>query len=199
MRNKRGFTLVELIVTVALLAVVAGVSLSVVYNINGSVNFTQQVAYRQYDTAFAERMLNNYIETADSFTIKDKNSPLINDQNTNKEQIRIRMRQSDGKNIVSIEKITTSGLVYSILDLRGVTKATFRIAQKTDGNYVMSYELVSEELTLKGGTTALNVKEFNGTDPTEIVYNTADNIYSDSNQMRILITTPQDPRKASSS
>lgn len=174
--SKKGFTLVELVVTIALLAIIAGLSIGVVFNVNNSFELNKTLSYRQQNVSFAEKIINSYIKSGEHVIISNKGSS-INVPPKSDREIKICIEEINGENVICIKKSEQeSGHKYkfeNIYTFTGVEKNKKSKATKLDKaefnltsydvadkkGYKLNYDLWSANYKLEAGSTLMNMNE----------------------------------------
>lgn len=156
-KSKKGFTLVEMVVTVAILAIVSTVTVQALFAVSDTFRNSSKITTNQYTTTQMERFIRNEFQVANNVDITGT-LPTSGDKYDE-----YMMYDATNKKVV-FKKVTTDGggAYEDYLSLDGVKTVNISILPMDVGTggsdrYKLTYEIDTEEYQYKGGIVMGNV------------------------------------------
>ncbi len=156
-KSKKGFTLVEMVVTVAILAIVSTVTVQALFAVSDTFRNSSKITTNQYTTTQMERFIRNEFQVANNVDITNT-LPTSGDKYDE-----YMMYDATNKKVV-FKKVTTDGggAYEDYLSLDGVKTVNISILPMDVGTggsdrYKLTYEIDTEEYQYKGGIVMGNV------------------------------------------
>ncbi len=160
-KSKKGFTLVEMVVTVAILAIVSTVTVQALFAVRDTFRNSSKITTNQYTTTQMERFIRNEFQVASKVDI----TGTLPTSGTTKKYDEYMMYDATNKKVV-FKKVTTDGGAYedylSLDGVKTVNISIFPMAKVTgtpegDDRYKLTYDIDTEEYQYKGGIVMGNV------------------------------------------
>ncbi len=156
-KSKKGFTLVEMVVTVAILAIVSTVTVQALFAVSDTFRNSSKITTNQYTTTQMERFIRNEFQVASKVDITGT-LPTSGDKYDE-----YMMYDATNKKVV-FKKVTTDGggAYEDYLSLDGVKTVNISIFPMDVGTggsdrYKLTYEIDTEEYKYSGGIVMGNV------------------------------------------
>lgn len=205
--SKKGFTVIELVIAIAILAIVSSVSVGILFNIQNNFSTSNTLSTRQYNASFTQDILSAYIKTAEDIVFTEKTST-SNFAPTSENDAVILIETGDNSSpAICLKKAvkTSTGYTYkkiyeldngkngSTIKDAQIDKIVFNLVENVAGtniSYKLNYKISSGTYMLESGTSILNMKEYTRTRPTDFTLNINDtSTYNNA----IKITAAADP------
>ncbi len=165
-RSKKGFTLVEMMVTIAIIAVASGATLSVFLMVHDIQRDASEITVQQYYTGQTERMIRNELQVSSGIDIKPA------DQLANGQPLADSAVVSDGyvKYDSGTARLTfyrceTAGRYTEAFSVDNVSEVQISVAplndtvsDKSGQNYKLFYEVTTAKYTYSGGFVLSNTE-----------------------------------------
>lgn len=173
-KSKKGFTLVELVVTIAILGIVSGMGVGIVANTIKNYAVASTTAKEQETAMQIEHFITKYARTASDIDVLDTASIPTSNVNAEYVSTATESHSSPAKNLVYLTTnhveatATGSNDVQSSQSFYGVKKMTFRMRKQKDDpddslnkcQACLDYTIeMAEYYTLKGTVVMNNVRE----------------------------------------
>ncbi|MCD8309407.1 MAG: type II secretion system GspH family protein, partial [Clostridia bacterium] len=165
-RSKKGFTLVEMVLAVGILAIVSGATLYLVFGIQQSARNAGTITSEQYTGTQIERFLRNELQTAREMEKTELTSIGSTSSNANAEYIYFDTDTNQLKFMKAGITGTTYESYFSVDNVESVTLTFKTLDTSGSAAYVkLEYSIVTETYTYEGGIVIGNSdssKDFGG-------------------------------------
>lgn len=171
--SKKGLTLVEMIVTVAIVAIASGATLSVFLMVHDVTRDASDITVQQFYTGQTERMIRNEMQVASGVDIK------LADQLKNGNPLADQAKVGDAyiaylpdQKKVTFYRCETDGSYTELFAVDNVTESRISIApmndlvsDKSGQNYKLFYEITTARYSYSGGFVLSNTEVLNNRVP----------------------------------
>lgn len=154
LHSKKGFTLVELMTVVAILAITSGAMLTVFIMVHSVARDASEVTVNQYQTTQMERYIRNELQTANSIDFLGLSEVMDEDYGAEPGD-EFLMYDSTRKSVVFM-RADDDGIFQALLTIDDVSEATINIsplnAAEPSGNpYKLFYKITTSHYDYTGG------------------------------------------------
>lgn len=164
--SKKGFTLVEIIVTVAIVAIASGATLTVFLMVHDVTDNAKDITVQQYYTGQTERMIRNELQVASAVDIRvaellKNGNPLADeaklsdgyiDYDQDTERLSFYRCEANGS---YTEKFTVDNVTEVQITIMPLNNA---ISDRSGQNYKLFYEITTSTYTYSGGFVLSNTE-----------------------------------------
>lgn len=163
-KSKKGFTIVEMIATVCIIAIVSAATVEVIFAVQSTVRSSGDITVNQYKTTQVERFMRNEFQVATAVTLAGA-IPSSGDENDE-----IMFYNATGK-CVEFWKVPEGGTVYEqylVIDsVDSVTLSIYPMSSDSNAPYKMVYNIDAGDFKYDGGIVLSNTSVSDTNDDTK--------------------------------
>lgn len=156
--SKKGFTMVEMIASICVLAIISTISVQVIFAVQNTVRHTGEITANQYSTTQIEKFIRNEFQIATGLDITTS-KPATSPTKTKDDEI---FYYDSANNKVCFQKIKSDGGSYEdylvLEDVNSVAITIVPLKNEADSPLKLTYAIDTKDYKYEGGIVMGNTK-----------------------------------------